>query len=294
MTQALRRSAAPAEKLGIDQLSDRDFDRLAALIGTHAGIKLPRTKRLMVEGRLRKRVRYLGHRSLPEYCAFLFEGGGLEREFVHLVDAVTTNKTDFFREPEHFGFLEKVIVPTLLRAPRAAGKPLLKIWSAASSNGAEAYTIAMVLADCSGRLGDFQYAVLGTDISTEVLGHAARAVYPEEMVRPVPAHMQKLYLMRGRRSGRSEEVRIVPELRRLVRFSQLNLMDASYPFDRDVDVIFLRNVLIYFDKATQQAVVKRLLGHLRPGGYLILGHSESMIGTALALRQLAPAIFQHI
>jgi chemotaxis protein methyltransferase CheR len=278
---------------GDDHLSHHDYQRLSNLIGNSVGIKLPPAKRLMVEGRLRKRVRALNLPSFEVYCQRLFRDGGLDAELPHLINAVTTNKTDFFREPEHFDFLEQRIVPSLLAGRRSGPSPLLKVWSAASSNGAEAYTIAMVLADLAAARGDFRFAVLGTDISTSVLAQAQRAVYPAEMISPVPQDKQARYVMFPRKQSPRPEVRIAPELRRLVRFNRLNLMDTSYPFDHDVDVIFLRNVLIYFDKQDQERVISRLVDHLRPNGYLILGHSESMIGTNLTMRPVAPAVFQR-
>lgn len=284
-------SRQPAHLDDDDHLAALDFQRISTLIGREVGIKLPPAKRLMVEGRLRRRVRGLGLAGFAAYGDYLFRQNGLERELPHLINAVTTNKTDFFREPEHFGCMEKTLLPSLL-AGRSENRPLLKIWSAASSTGAEAYTIAMVLAQLMAQRGDFRFAVLGTDISTDVLEVARRAVFPLDQVAPVPAQMQARYLMQSRRAGLRPEVRIVPELRRLVRFERLNLMEGRYPYDRDVDIIFLRNVLIYFEKADQTAVINRLVDHLRPGGYLLLGHSESMIGTSLALRQIAPSVFQ--
>lgn len=277
---------------GEDHLSALDFSRIAKLIEGEAGIKLPPGKRLMVEGRLRKRMRALGQGDFAGYCDLLFKQGGLERELTHLINAVTTNKTDFFREAEHFDFLVEHMVPALLKSRER--NPLLKLWSAASSTGAEAYTLAMVLDELLAQRHDFRFAILGTDISTAVLAQGRRAVYAAELIAPVPPEMQARYFMHARRPGPRREVRVVPELRRLVRFAHLNLMEQSYPFDRDVDVIFLRNVLIYFEKADQDAVVARLVGHLRPGGYLVLGHSESMIGTSLAVRQVAPAVFQKL
>jgi chemotaxis protein methyltransferase CheR len=292
LSQPDRQAAARIDPTENDQLSLRDFTLIADLIGSEVGIKLPPTKRLMVEGRLRKRVRALGLSGLDEYCTYMFRRDGLRAERRYLIDAVTTNKTDFFRESEHFDLLERQLVPALLAQRRSERLPMLKIWSAASSTGAEAYTLAMVLADLAAQSHDFRFAILGTDISTAVLEQAERAVYPAELVAPVPIAKQQRYLMHARRPGARPEVRIVPELRRLVHFARLNLMDTSYPFDRDVDVIFLRNVLIYFEKADQERVIKRLVEHLRPGGYLILGHSESMIGTSVSMRQVAPAVFQ--
>jgi chemotaxis protein methyltransferase CheR len=276
-----------------DHLDMRDFQRIATLISSEVGIKLPPAKRLMVEGRLRRRLRSLKLDTFSDYGDFLFRGKGLESELPFLINAVTTNKTDFFREPEHFECMEKVLLPALL-AGRHDRAPLLKVWSAASSTGAEAYTIAMVLADLAAARRDFRFAVLGTDISTDVIETGRRAIYPAELIAPVPPGMQSRYLMHGKRSGARSEVRIVPELRRLVQFDRLNLMDDSYPYDRDVDIIFLRNVLIYFEKQDQAAVITRLIGHLRPGGYLLLGHSESMIGTSITMRQIAPAVFQKL
>lgn len=284
---------APVEDDGEDHLSALDYGRIARLIEGEAGIKLPPGKRLMVEGRLRKRMRSLGQPDFAAYCDMLFKQGGLDRELTHLINAVTTNKTDFFREAEHFDFLVEQMVPTLLKA-RGERNPVLKIWSAASSTGAEAYTLAMVLAELHTQRSDFRFAILGTDISTAVLAQGQRAVYAAELIAPVPLEMQARYFMHSRRAGPRRDVRVVPELRRLVRFAHLNLMDQAYPFDRDVDVIFLRNVLIYFEKSDQAAVVTRLVDHLRPGGYLVLGHSELMIGTSLAVRQVAPAVFQKL
>ena len=287
-----RQIAIRPDNVDDDHLSARDFKRIADLIGDEVGIKLPPAKRLMIEGRLRKRVRALGLASLDAYSAYLFQRDGLAAERPYLINAVTTNKTDFFREPEHFDQLESRLVPALLELRRSERQPLLKVWSAASSTGAEPYTIAMLLADMAAQRQDFRFAILGTDISTAVLEQGVRGVYATELVAPVPQAKQQRYLMHARQPGARPEVRIVPELRRLVRFAHLNLMDETYPFDRDIDVIFLRNVLIYFDKADQEKVILRLVSHLRVGGYLILGHSESMIGTAVTMRQVAPAVFQ--
>lgn len=277
------------------QLSERHFRSIARLIETKIGIQLPAAKRTMVEGRLRKRVRALGLADLNAYASHVFEEDGLNQEFVHLVDCVTTNKTDFFREPAHFRFLRDVAVPDLLRTRRGGGGPAkLKIWSSACSTGAEAYTIAMVLADMQRdtALGRFMFSILGTDISTDVLAQAKRAVYPRDMVAPVPRELAERYLLWPREEGRNE-VRIAPEIRQRAKFLRLNLMDATYEVDRDVDVVFCRNVLIYFDKATQRAVIDKLRSHLRPGGYLLLGHSESMAGgPGMPMQQILPTVYQ--
>lgn len=284
----LARSRIASIPAQADVLSERDYSRLSELISAQVGIKLPATKRMMVEGRLRKRMRAHGQDKLSAYCRFLFDEGGLEDELTHLIDVVTTNKTDFFREPEHFEWLRRHGAPERLAVERHGSR--LKVWSAACSNGAEPYTLAMVLADCA-RSHSFDFAVLATDISTEVLAQGKRAIYPLSAAAPIPQGLQDEYMLQSRDPG-AKEFRIGPELRQRVRFARLNLMDPTYPVDRDVDFIFLRNVLIYFDKPTQEAVVRRLMGHLRPGGHLFLGHSESMIAANLPLRQRAPSIFQ--
>lgn len=291
MNQVLSRVDDVSWNPNKDRLSERDFLRIADLIGGQVGIKLPIAKRLMVEARLRRRVKAVGLRSIDEYCRFVFDRNGILTEQIHLINAVTTNKTDFFREVEHFHFLEGHIIPALLKHRSRVGNRPIKLWSAASSNGAEAYTIAIVMSEIAARIGDIPFAILGTDISTEMLENANRAVYPESTVEPVPAKLRQRYFLRGTGPTHLGKMRIAPELRRLVQFQRMNLADNRYPVDRDVDVIFLRNVLIYFEKEMQEAVIGRLMDHLQPGGFLVLGHSESMIGSNMGLRQWAPGVF---
>jgi chemotaxis protein methyltransferase CheR len=277
---------------GLDHLSGRDFQRLARFIQEYSGIKMPATKKTMVEGRLRKRVGAGGFANLTEYCRHFFDDGGMDTECLALIDAVTTNKTEFFREPEHFRALVELALPSLLAERRNGSSAQIKVWSTASSIGAEPYTLAMVLADESRRLDGFRFSILGTDISTRVLKTAATGIYPEEMIAPVPIDMRKRYLLRSKSSSRGL-VRIVPELRRTVQYARLNLMEETYPVDRGMDIIFCRNLLIYFDKPTQQAVLTRLCDHLRPGGYLFLGHSESLAGFGLPLSPVVTTVFRR-
>lgn len=274
-------------------LSDKHFQLLSSLIETRTGIRLPPNKRSMVEGRLRKRLKALGIARIEEYGNMLFDEGALSAELPHLIDCMTTNKTDFFREPTHFDALRSHIVPEILAGSSAAQGRHIKVWSAAASIGAEAYTIAMVLDQELRHLSNARYSILGTDINTDVLRQAQRAIYPLEMVIPVPPDLHSRYLMRARDPAR-REVRIVPELRRAVEFKRLNLVDESYPVDRDMDVIFCRNILIYFSKQIQDTVVSRLISHLKPGGFLILGHSESMAGGAQrSLMQVLPTVYRR-
>ncbi|MGN7294343.1 CheR family methyltransferase [Rhizobium sp. SAFR-030] len=272
-----------------DRLSRRNFDRLAKYIYDYSGIKMPITKLTMLEGRLRRRLRATGATTFDGYCDFLFSGNGLEGESVYLIDAVTTNKTDFFREPKHFEYLAEAALPELLQS----GSNQIRVWSSACSTGAEPYTIAMVLAECLAQRPDTSYKVIATDLSTEVLETARRAIYTKEMVRPVPTQMRRKYVMEAI-NPRRDEVRIAPLLRQRVGFGRLNLMDEAYPLKEAQHVIFCRNVLIYFDKPTQQHVLSRLCDRLVPGGYLFIGHSETASGLNLPIRQVANTVFKRV
>ncbi len=281
-------AAAAFEAEATDQLSDKNFRRLAELIHGYSGIKMPPAKRTMLEGRLRRRMRACSIAALDDYCAFLFEGQGLEGELVHLMDAVTTNKTEFFREPAHFDFIAQEVLPELARS----GRKTIKIWSAACSIGAEPYSLAMILEEHRREHGRQAYEILCTDLCTEVLAQAKAGKYAEAMVSPVPMELRRRYLRRSK-DPRSDLVRIAPALRAQLSFARLNLMDEQYPVERGLDLIFCRNILIYFDKPTQAKVLARLCEHLRPGGYLFLGHSESIVGIDLPVAQTANTVFRR-
>lgn len=292
MSASASNSAAP-RVAPIDQLSTRDFERLARFIHNHSGIKMPPTKKTMVEGRLRRRVAAVGVASLKEYCQFLFDRGGLETEYVHLIDAISTNKTEFFREPEHFRYLSEVAIPEVLGSAAMNRTNALKVWSAASSIGAEPYTLAMVLADLRARRKDFDFTITASDISTRVLRTAIDAVYPEEMMAPISEQMRKRYLMRAKDKHR-KVFRIAPELRGTVKFKRINLMETPYPIERQFHIVFCRNILIYFDKPTQQAVLSQICDHMVPGGYLFLGHSETLASINLPVTMVSTTVFRKL
>ena len=270
-----------------DCLSADDYQRLADFIHSSSGIKMPSSKKTFLEGRLRKRLRLLGYDSFDEYCHYVFDEGGLFEEETALIDAVTTNKTDFFRESHHFDFLIREGLPRLVDRGLGIHHPL-RVWSAGCANGAEAYTIAMVCHDFAQRTPRFRFDIFGSDICVSALNDAARAVYPHAMIAPVPMTMRRRYLLRDEEQ---DEVRIVPELRRMVSFAYINLIDPDYRLQRSMDIVFCRNLLIYFDRQTQRTVLQRLCRNLKVGGYLILGHSESVTGLDLPLRSVATTIF---
>lgn len=269
-----------------DRLSRRDFARLSAYILEQSGIRLADSKTLMLEGRLRRRVRATGHASLAAYCASLFEHGGLAAEREHLLNAVTTNKTDFFREPRHFDYLVAEALPRL----RDTGVSRIRAWSAGCSTGAEPYTLAMLLDSFALDHNGPDYGILATDIDTEVLATARRGVFPSAQLDPVPPLLRQRYLRRAL-DGQRDEWRIVPELRAAIGFAPLNLIDPHYPVGAPMHLIFCRNVLIYFERDTQAAVVQRLADCLAPGGLLFLGHSESIAGLTLPLVPVSGTVF---
>lgn len=273
-------------------LTIRDFADLAEFIGETSGIRITAAKKTMVEGRLRHRVRALGFADIRAYCIYLFREGGLAEEGPQIIDAVSTNKTDFFREIEHFHFLTEIALPTLAMKGIGQSEPL-QVWSSAASTGAEAYSLAMTIADYAERTRALRFSILATDICRDVLETGVEAVYSDAMMAPVPAHMRARYLMRSKDRS-AGEVRIVPELRRAVSFAYLNLIEVGYRLPHQMHIVLCRNVLIYFDKATQQKVLSRICESIVPGGYLLVGHSETITGFALPLRQVAPTVFERL
>ncbi len=269
-------------------LGEREFTVLSRLVQGEAGIKMPLSKKALLEGRLRRRLKARGMGDFSQYIRFLFEEGGLEEEIVPLLDAVTTNKTDFYREPQHFRFLAESALPRL--AP--PGEPrFLRVWSAGCSSGEEAYTLGMVLGEHRERCAGFDFSILGTDISTRVLEKAQAAIYPRERVEPLPLPWQRRYLMRGK-DWAEGLVRVVPELRNRVRLARLNFQDPEWGGVERMDVIFCRNVLIYFERPFQIRIVGRLLDQLEPGGFLFLGHAEMLHGSGLGLRPVGPMVYR--
>ena len=271
-----------------DQLASRDFARLTAFVYSETGIRLGPEKKTMLEGRLRKRLSELQIASYKNYCDYLFGPDGLRDEKIRFIDVVTTNKTDFFREPKHFDYLVQAL-PEM--TARAIGQPLL-LWSAGCSSGEEPYTLAMVLSDYAETHAGFRFRILATDISTKVLELAQLAVYSTDTVEPVPPPMRRKYLLRSREVN-ADRVRIVPELRRLIEFRRLNFMDSDYGVDERADAIFCRNVIIYFDRPTQENILRKLTNHLKPGGFLFVGHSETLHDMNLPVEALGPALYRR-
>ncbi|HON19153.1 MAG TPA: protein-glutamate O-methyltransferase [Salinivirgaceae bacterium] len=269
------------------ELTDKEFNLLSSFIYNEYGIKMPPIKKVMLQSRLQKRLKVLGMRSFKEYCDYVFSAEG-SNEVIHMMDVVSTNKTDFFREPIHFDFLRETILPELV----ANGQRSVKIWSAGSSSGEEAYTIAITISEFAETKNPIDFQIIGTDISTQVLKTAIEGIYKEDKIANLPLSIKKKYFLRSK-DPEKKLVRIVPQLRQKVKFGRLNLMDDIYPINETFDIVFCRNTLIYFDRPTQEKVINKLCQHLRPNGYFFLGHSESITNMAVPLMHLKPTIFKR-
>ncbi|MCG2582975.1 protein-glutamate O-methyltransferase CheR [Massilia sp. TS11] len=264
-------------------LSFEEFSRFQRFIFDAAGITLSGAKQALVSGRLARRLDHHGLASFSDYLRLLeHEGQDAERQMA--IDLLTTNETYFFREPRHFETLR-----VRAAASRASGRPF-RVWSAASSSGEEAYSIAMVLADSLGRDGSWE--VFGSDISQRVLDAACRGHYPLERARHVPPDFLRRFCRKGQ--GPQEGTLLVErELRDKVRFAQVNL-NQDLPEVGKFDVIFLRNVMIYFDGATKQALIERISHKLQPGGLLLIGHAESLSAPCAQLECVATSTYRRV
>ena len=271
------------------KLSPAVFARFARFVTAELGIKMPDSKMILVQSRLLRRVRELGIESVEEYAQYFFEVSHAE-EREHFINAITTNKTDFFREPAHFAFLQEVVLPSFQLGPFGLSERF-KVWSAGCSSGEEAYTIAMVLSEHAAVHPGFDFAILGTDISTKVLKLARGGVYSESLIAPVPPDLRPKYLLRSHRKA-DHLVRVVPELRHKVSFHLLNFMDDHYPIKNMFDVVFFRNVMIYFDKSTQEAVLRKIARNMVPGGYLFSSFTESLADLDIPLTCVEAAIYR--
>jgi chemotaxis protein methyltransferase CheR len=274
-----------------ESISNADFGRLRRLIYEQSGINLSFDKKTMLELRIKRRLRSLNLTSYAQYCEYLFARHGQKDELVHLIDVVATNKTDFFREAGHFEFLIEKALPDLL-ARNGSGQQILA-WSAGCSTGEEPYTLAMVLNEYGLAHPGFRFRVLATDISTTALAKATLGVFSSEVVRPVPPELRQKYFMRSR-DPKSNLLRVVPELRQRVEFRRLNFMESDFGLAEKAEVIFCRNVIIYFDRPTQEQILKKLIRHLAPGGYAFVGHAETLHNMDVPLMAVAPALYRKV
>jgi|WetSurMetagenome_2_1015567.scaffolds.fasta_scaffold125762_2 chemotaxis protein methyltransferase CheR len=271
------------------KMTDEDFRKLGSYVYEELGIKMPYPKKIMLQSRLQKRLVDLKMTSFKDYIDFALSKEGEEEEIIKMIDLITTNKTDFFRESSHFDYLTETALPEIcsFRAPRKT----IKIWSAGCSSGEEPYTIAIVLMEFLQKYPDLDFSIFATDISLRILQKAATSIYPEERISDIPLALKRKYFLKSKDQS-NKTVRLVPEIRSKVSFQRLNFMDSNYSVENEFDIIFCRNVLIYFDRDTQQQVITKLASKLVFDGFFFLGHSESITNMKVPLRQIKPTIFR--
>ncbi|MEJ1355430.1 MAG: protein-glutamate O-methyltransferase CheR [Candidatus Sedimenticola sp. (ex Thyasira tokunagai)] len=261
-----------------------DFDYLRKLVSNHTGIILSENKYDMLYSRLVRRIRHLGLSSFAEYVELIRSGH--QQEFIQLVNAITTNLTHFFREPHHFDYLRDRVLPTAME------DRCLRIWSAGCATGEEPYSIAITLLEALPANSDVDLRVLATDLDSHALQTAREGVFPVERIEGVSLARRHRWFLRGK-GGKRGDVRVKPELQRVIQFNTLNLIQ-EWPIHAGFNAIFCRNVLIYFDKPTKDRIVERFANVLQPGGYLFLGHSESLIGATQQFEAVGRTSYRRI
>lgn len=272
-------------------LNDNELKRISNFIGKTVGIQLPDAKRILVEGRLRKRLRILEFDDFKSYLDYTLNSADGELEKLQLIDVITTNKTDFYREADHFDYLVNSAIDNVEDNRKKASRRELNFWSAGCSTGEEAYTLSIELNEVAARKDNIAFNILATDISHSCLSKASRGVYTERQIRPIPIELRKKYLLRSSRAGEAL-VQMGPELRHRITFKRLNLMADNFSLPDKMDVIFCRNVMIYFNNQLREELVAKFERNLFNGGYLFVGHSESLNGIKTTLKQVAPMIYQ--
>lgn len=281
-----------SENSSIKILEDEEFRKIATFVESEVGIKMPKSKKLMMQTRLQPRLKALNLNNFSDYLEYLFSSEQTKtEESIYLIDAITTNLTHFYREPNHFDYLTSDVIPTLINS----GVKNLNIWSAGCSSGEEAYTLSIVIEEYKTANLDkiFDYSILATDVSTKVLEKARNAIYSVESVKSIPVDIKNKYFEKNKESEKTE-FRIKPEFSQKVQFQRLNFMEDDFSVEKEMNIIFCRNVLMYFDKSTQEEVLKKFMKYLAKDGYLFLGHSETIYNMDLPLKTVAPTVFQKI
>jgi chemotaxis protein methyltransferase CheR len=274
-------------KIFKSELSEKQFDKLSQFIMTEYGIKMPLEKKIMLQSRLQKRLKALNMDNFDDYFSYLFSPHGMSEEVIHMMDVVSTNKTDFFRESSHFDFMLTDALPSLVIKQEIRN---LKLWSAGCSSGEEPYTIAITISEFLENHTALSYSILATDISTQMLKNACNAIYNEDRIKDIPLSIKKKYFLRSK-NREDKKVKIIAGLRKQVEFERLNLLELTPQREPKFHIIFCRNVLIYFDRPTQYKILSALCTNIIEGGYLFLGHSESISGFDLPLNQIVPTVF---
>lgn len=278
-------SAARSVRLGFE-FTDQDFSRLRELVYQHTGIRMADNRRDLIYGRLSRRLRALGLQSFGAYCRLIEDGHGDELEA--FTNAVTTNLTAFFREAHHFDYLADTLIPELLERNRESRR--IRLWSAGCSTGEEPYTLAMILRENIPDIHNWDIRILATDLDSNVLSTAAAGIYEQQNIQRALGNRLKRWFRKGS-GGNQGKAKVLPELQELIVYKKLNLME-SWPMKGPFDVIFCRNVLIYFDKPTQKKLFDRFAGILVEKGHLFIGHSESPLDLTDRYALIGQSIYQ--
>jgi chemotaxis protein methyltransferase CheR len=279
----------PNITIAYSDLTEKEFLLFRKLVYDKCGINLHEGKKELVRARLGKRLRERRFTRFKEYYEYLMADNTGE-ELILMLDAISTNLTSFFREPKHFDFLKSQVLPWFQPSARTASLKGLNLWSAGCSSGEEPYTLSICLREHMVTQRSFDYKILATDISTKVLATASAGVYGQNQIHTISSQLLKQYFQQGRGEWRNH-VRIKPELRKAIEFKRFNLMDP-FPNRDHFHVIFCRNVMIYFDKKVQETVVNKFYDALVEGGYLFIGHSESLMGTQHRFQYIQPTIYR--
>lgn len=276
------------------RLNETDRIQLSSYIEKNYGIRMPVTKKTLLESRLQKRAMELGFTTLHKYIQYLFSTSGTHSEHDYFATSISTHKTDFFRESDHFTTLQTVLLPKLQAERKLGTSNTLTVWSCASSTGEEVYTIVISIYDYFKRQGNNTplLKIIGTDISESIAGIAQKGIYDASLLKQIPLHYHR-YFMRNK-DPKQHTIRIVPELRKYTEFRSQNLMNEHYAVGKGIYIIFCRNILIYFNKVTQKLILHRLVDILESGGYLVIGHTESIVGIRLPLEQIQLTIYRKI
>jgi chemotaxis protein methyltransferase CheR len=274
-------------------ITDQEFERFRSLVHAQTGIALGDSKRQLLCSRLGRRLRHHGYSTFSQYYDHLRKRDPEGEELIRMINAITTNKTDFFRESHHFDLLRSEVLPALGTRVAAGGPRKLRIWSAGCSSGEEPYSIAVTVLDGLPRPWGWDVKILASDIDTDMLARGEEGTYPEERLAGVPADLRARYFVRGR-GPQAGLVRVRPEVRDLVVFRRINLREDAWAVRTLFDCIFCRNVIIYLDRTLQRSLVGRFLDLLKPGGYLFLGHSESLLGMRPGLAYLGQTVYQKV
>ena len=287
MTAAARIHPEPGPPHAVRPLNDSEFGRFRQIIEREIGIHLSEAKRPLIVSRLTRRLRQLHLSTFSDYLDLMAEDNGHERSV--MLDAICTNETSFFREPRHFELLRNTIVPQWRAAALAGKRPRrLRIWSAACSTGEEPYSLAMLLIDELGTT-EWDLRIDATDVSGRALEQARRGVWAVQKSSPIPEPYLRRFMLRGTR-GRAGTFQAGHDVRAILRFGRLNLVDERYPM-AEYDAVLCRNVLIYFSAALRANVVRRLISHVAPGGYFFVGHAETLAGVTDSVRAVIPTVY---